>query len=59
MPLMAAKNLLMCHLIFSSAEEAAAQLERWVEKETFYDDELMHLRISLQEAIIRGVPTPA
>ena len=44
LPLMAAKNMLRCHLILASPKEAVDQYKRWVSRTTFLKGELKELR---------------
>jgi hypothetical protein len=47
MPLVAAKNALMCHATLSSPEAAIAQFKQWLSQETFSARELRYLRRTL------------
>ena len=44
LPLMAAKNMLRCHLILASPKEAVDQYKRWVSRTSFSKGELRDLR---------------
>lgn len=53
MPLVAAKNTLMCHITFSSPDAAIAQLKQWLSQDTFSTRELAYLRAFLKQALVR------
>jgi hypothetical protein len=44
LPLVAAKNIITCHLTFASPEVAVAQFENWVCREAFTREELEEIR---------------
>jgi len=61
MPLVAAKNALMCHLTLSSADAAIAQFKQWLSQETFSAKELRYLRSTLGDHLAKrgiGVDLP-
>jgi len=47
MPLVAAKNALMCHVTLSSPDAAITQFKQWLSQETFSTKELRYLRSTL------------
>jgi len=49
MPLVAAKNALMCHVTLASPDAAIAQFEQWVSQETFSAKELRFLSSVLKD----------
>jgi len=51
MPVVAAKNIIMCHLAFSSAEAAAGQFEQWVSRDMLSKDDLKEIRSFLKNAL--------
>ena len=51
MPVIAAKNIIMCHLNFSSAEAAAGQFEQWVSRDMLSKDDLKEIRSFLKNAL--------
>ena len=51
MPVIAAKNIIMCHLTFSSPEAAAAQFEQWVSRDMLSKDDLKKIRSFLENAL--------
>jgi tetratricopeptide (TPR) repeat protein len=51
MPVIAAKNIIMCHLTFSSAEAAAGQLEQWISRDVLPNDDLKEIRSFLGEEL--------
>jgi tetratricopeptide (TPR) repeat protein len=56
MPLVAAKNALMCHMNLASADAAVAQLKQWLSQETFSAKELRYLRATLRDHLAkRGI----
>jgi tetratricopeptide (TPR) repeat protein len=58
MPLVAAKNALMCHATLSSPEAAITQFKQWLEKSMFTDKELRYLRSILGDYLAkRGITT--
>jgi tetratricopeptide (TPR) repeat protein len=55
-PLVAAKNALMCHLHLASADAAVAQFTQWLSQETFSLKELRYLRSILRDTLAkRGI----
>jgi len=56
MPLVAAKNALMCHLNLASADAAVAQFTQWLSQETFSAKELRYLQSTLRDHLAkRGI----
>jgi tetratricopeptide (TPR) repeat protein len=53
MPLVAAKNTLMCHATLASPDAAVAQFKQWVSQETFSAKELRYLRSALGDHLAR------
>lgn len=53
LPLVAAKNALMCHVTLSSPDAAVAQFKQWVSQETFSAKELRFLSSSLRDHLAR------
>ncbi len=53
LPLEAAKNILRCHLKFSSPNGAIAQFERWVSDKEFSRGDLKYLRDFLEDILER------
>lgn len=53
LPLVAAKNALMCHVTLSSPDAAVAQFKQWVSQETFSAKELRYLSSSLRDYLAR------
>jgi hypothetical protein len=51
MPVIAAKNIIMCHLAYSSAEAAAGQFEQWVCRDMLSKDDLKEIRSFLKNAL--------
>lgn len=51
MPVVAAKNIIMCHLTFSSPEAAIGQFEQWVSRETLSRDDLKEIRSFLENTL--------
>jgi len=51
MPLIAAKNIITCHLNFSSAEAAAGQFEQWVSRDILSRDDLKEIRSFLKNSL--------
>jgi hypothetical protein len=56
MPLVAAKNALMCHVTLSSPDAAITQFKQWLAQETFSAKELIYLRSTLGDHLAkRGI----
>ncbi len=53
MPLVAAKNTLMCHVTLSSPDAAIAQFTQWLSQETFSAKELRFLRTTLSDHLAK------
>jgi tetratricopeptide (TPR) repeat protein len=53
MPLVAAKNVLMCHMTLSSADAAIDQFKQWVSQGTFAARELKYVRSYLSDNLMR------
>jgi tetratricopeptide (TPR) repeat protein len=53
MPLVAAKNALMCHVTLSSPDAAVAQFKQWLSQETFSAKELRFLSSALRDHLAR------
>jgi tetratricopeptide (TPR) repeat protein len=51
MPVIAAKNILRCHLTFSSAEAAAGQLDQWISCDVLCKDDLKEIRSFLKDEL--------
>ncbi len=51
MPVIAAKNIIMCHLIFSSPEAAVGQFEQWVSCEMLSKEDLKEIRSFLENSL--------
>ena len=51
MPLVAAKNSLMCHIAISSPDAAIAQFEQWVSWNTFSGPDLKYIRTFLENTL--------
>ena len=51
LPLMAAKNMLRCHLLLASPKEAVEQYKRWVSRTSFSKGELKTLRDFLANSL--------
>jgi tetratricopeptide (TPR) repeat protein len=51
MPVIAAKNIIMCHLNYSSPEAAAGQFEQWVSRDMLSKDDLKEIRSFLKNAL--------
>jgi tetratricopeptide (TPR) repeat protein len=51
MPLVAAKNTLMCHMAISSPDEAIAQFTQWVSRDTFSRSDLEYIRTFLENTL--------
>jgi tetratricopeptide (TPR) repeat protein len=51
MPIIAAKNIIMCHLAYSSAEAAAGQFEQWVCRDMLSKDDLKEIRSFLKNTL--------
>jgi len=51
MPLVAAKNALMCHMAVSSSDAAIAQFTQWVSGETFSRSDLKYIRTFLENTL--------
>jgi tetratricopeptide (TPR) repeat protein len=51
MPLVAAKNALMCHMAVSSPDAAIAQFTQWVSGETFSRSDLKYMRTFLENTL--------
>jgi chemotaxis protein histidine kinase CheA len=51
MPLVAAKNVLMCHMTLSTPDAAIAQFKQWMSEDEFSAKELAYLRTSLEDAL--------
>ena len=51
MPLVAAKNALMCHMAVSSPDAAIAQFTQWVSGETFSRSDLKYIRTFLENTL--------
>ncbi len=53
MPLLAAKNILMCHMTFSSPDTAIAQFRQWVSRDEFSIKDLRYIRTFLENALLK------
>lgn len=53
MPLLAAKNILMCHMTFSSPDTAIAQFRQWVSQDEFSIKDLRYIRTFLEHALLK------
>jgi tetratricopeptide (TPR) repeat protein len=53
MPLLLAKNILMCHMALSSQDAAIAQFKQWVSRDAFSRRELKYIRTFLENALVR------
>ncbi|MBW1706477.1 MAG: hypothetical protein JRJ86_15125 [Deltaproteobacteria bacterium] len=51
MPVVAAKNIIMCHLTFSSVEAAVGQFEQWVSRDMLSKDDLKEIRSFFKNAL--------
>jgi tetratricopeptide (TPR) repeat protein len=51
MPLVAAKNALMCHMAVSSPDAAVAQFTQWVSRDTFSRSDLKYIRTFLENTL--------
>jgi hypothetical protein len=51
MPLVAAKNALMCHMAVSSPDAAIQQFTQWVSQDTFSRSDLMYIRTFLENTL--------
>ncbi len=51
MPLVAAKNTLMCHMAVSSPDAAIAQFTQWVSREAFSRSDLKYIRTFLKNTL--------
>jgi tetratricopeptide (TPR) repeat protein len=51
MPLVAAKNALMCHMVVSSPDAAIAQFTQWVSGEIFSRSDLKYIRTFLENTL--------
>jgi tetratricopeptide (TPR) repeat protein len=51
MPLVAAKNTLMCHMAVSSPDAAIAQFEQWVSRDAFSRSDLKFIRTFLENTL--------
>jgi tetratricopeptide (TPR) repeat protein len=51
MPLVAAKNALMCHMAVSSPDAAIAQFTQWVSRDTFSRTDLKYIRTFLENTL--------
>jgi len=51
MPVVAAKNIITCHLTFSSAEAAIGQFEQWVSRDALSRDDLKEIRSFLENTL--------
>jgi len=51
MPLVAAKNTLMCHMAVSSPDAAIAQFTQWVSREAFSRNDLKYIRTFLKNTL--------
>ena len=51
MPVVAAKNIITCHLTFSSPEAAIGQFEQWVSRETLSKNDLKEIRSFLENSL--------
>ena len=51
MPLVAAKNTLMCHMAVSSPDAAIAQFEQWVSRDAFSRSDLKYIRTFLENTL--------
>jgi hypothetical protein len=51
MPLVAAKNALMCHMAVSSPDAAIAQFTQWVSRDTFSRSDLKYIRTFLENTL--------
>ena len=53
MPLLAAKNILMCHMTFSSPDTTIAQFRQWVSGDEFSIKDLRYIRTFLENALLK------
>lgn len=53
MPLLAAKNTLMCHMTLSSPDAAIAQFRQWVSRDEFSIKDLGYIRTFLENALLK------
>ncbi len=53
MPLLAAKNILMCHMTLSSPDTAIAQFRQWVSRDEFSIKDLRYIRTFLENALLK------
>jgi len=53
MPLVAAKNSLMCHIAISSPDAAIAQFEQWVSRDAFSTSDLKYIRTFLENTLVK------
>lgn len=53
MPLLAAKNILMCHMTLSSPDAAIAQFRQWVSRDEFSIKDLRYIRTFLENALLK------
>jgi tetratricopeptide (TPR) repeat protein len=47
----AAKNIIRCHMAFSSVDDAVAEYERWLSENIFLPNQLQRLRIFLKDVL--------
>ncbi len=53
MPVVAAKNSLMCHMAVSSPDAAIAQFEQWVSQDAFSRSDLKYIRTFLENTLVK------
>jgi tetratricopeptide (TPR) repeat protein len=53
MPLLSAKNILMCHLFLSAPDAAVAQFKQWVSQAEFSRKQLQYMRAFLGDAFVK------
>jgi tetratricopeptide (TPR) repeat protein len=53
MPMDAAKNILACHMTFSSPEAAVAQFQRWISREILAKEKLAEIREYLRKMLAK------
>ena len=53
MPLLSAKNLLMCHMFLSAPDAAVVQFNQWISQDLFSRKELKYLRAFLGDAFAK------
>jgi len=53
MPLLSAKNILMCHMFLSAPDAAVAQFKQWVSQDSFSRKELRYMRAFLGDAFVK------